>query len=168
MGGRCNSSYKRTQDPLKRTDGARRRAFDPFLATPLGVSFQNSVVDELTPGPVISDWVIEFEPSDEPANTWDEIFHIRQRWKETFLDDKTFKKWLRDFSAFCKGPRQHVATDDEIIGAIKSYHEYLDVCGFEGQAFLKAATFKLLHRQCQAGSQRLIPLFRELAGVPQP
>ncbi|MFY1901361.1 hypothetical protein ACOTBZ_16940 [Achromobacter xylosoxidans] len=168
MGGRCNSAYKRTQDPLKRDDGTRRRAFYPFLTTPLRISLENSVVDELTPGPVISDWVIEFDPSDEPSDTWDEIFKIRQRWKENFLDDKTFRKWLREFSAYCKSPNQHVATDEEVVDAIKGYQEYLAVCGFEGQAFLKAATFELLHRHCQAGSQRLIPLFRELAGVAQP
>lgn len=168
MGGRCNSSYKRTQDPLKRDDGTRRRAFYPFLTTPLSISFENSVVDELTPGPVISDWVIEFDPSDEPVDTWDEIFHIRQRWKENFLDDKTFKKWLREFSAFCRRPNQPIATDEEILDAIKSYQDYLAVCGLEGHAFLKAATFDLLHRQCEAGSQRLISLFRELAGIAQP
>lgn len=168
MGGRCNSSYKRIQDPLKRADGSRRRAFYPFSATTVRVTFQNSVVDELTPGPVISDWVIEFDPSDEPTDTWDEIFHVRERWKENFLDDKTFKKWLREFSSYCQNPKQQIASDEEVIDAIKRYHGYLTVCGLEGHAFLKAATFELLHRHCTAGSQRLLPLFRTLAGVAPP
>lgn len=168
MGGRCNSSYKRTKDPLKRADGSRRRAFYPFSTITIRLSFRNSVVDELTPGPVISDWVIEFDPTDEPANTWDEIFQVRERWKENFLDDKTFKKWLREFSSYCRNPMQRIVSDEEVIDAIKRYHDYLAVCGLEGHAFLKAATFELVHRRCEAGSLRLLALFRTLAGVAQP
>jgi hypothetical protein len=168
MGGRCNSSYKRIQDPLKRADGSRRRAFYPFSATTVRVSFQNSLVDELTPGPVISDWVIDFDPSDELTATWDEIFQVRKRWKKNFLDHTTFKKWLREFSSYCRSPKQRIASDEEVIAAIKSYHDYLTVCGLEGHAFLKAATFELVHRRCKAGSARLLALFGALARAPAP
>lgn len=168
MGGRCNSSYKRTQDPLRRADGTRRLAVDPFAATQVTVSFENSVIDELSAGPLVSNWVIDFDPDSESVQTWDEILRVRERWKANFLDEKTVKKWLGDFSSFCKRAKVQIAADADVIDAVKGYQEHLSDCGFEGHAFLKTAAFKLLFRKCEAGSPRLLPVFRDLAGLPQP
>ena len=166
MGGRCNSAYKRTQDPLKRDDGVRRLACDPFAATGVTISFDNSVVDELTTGPLVLDWVIDFAPDSEAVNTWDEIFKVRERWKRDVLDEKTFHKWLGDFQSFCKRANIQANGDAQVVDAVKQYQEYLVDCGFEGRAFLKAATFKLLFLKCNAGSVRLLPIFRALTATP--
>lgn len=166
MGGRCNSSYKRTQDPLRRDDGVRRLACDPFAASGIAVSFENSVIDEVTTGPLVSDWVIDFAPDTEAVKTWDEIFRIRERWTRDVLDEKTFNKWLGDFQSFCKSSNIPIAEDADVVDAVKRFQEYLADCGFEGHAFLKAAAFKLFFRKCEAGSQRLLPIFRALADAP--
>lgn len=168
MGGRCNSSYKRTQDPLRSGDGVRRTAFNPYSIVGVTISLENSVVDELTPGPVISDWVIDFSQDTEEVRTWDEVFRVRERWRKNFLDERTFKKWLDGFRSFCKRAQVQVVDDAQLVKAIKSYQEHLSDCGFEGHAFLKAATFQLIFRKCEAGSGRLLPIFRDLVGVPQP
>lgn len=165
MGGRCNKAYKKAQDPLRCENGDRRVAFDPFATTGVTVSFENSVIDEITAGPIVSDWVIDFAPDSESVKTWDKIFHVRERWKRDVLDEKTFKKWLGDFQSFCKRSDIPVSDDAHVIDAVKRYQEYLTECGFEGRAFLKAAAFKLLFHKCEAGSQRLLPIFRALAST---
>ena len=158
---------KRTQDPLRRADGTRRLAVDPFAATQVTISFENSVIDELTAGPLVSNWVIDFDPDSESVHTWDDILRVRERWKANFLDEKTVKKWLGDFSSYCKRAKVQIAADADVIDAVKGYQEHLSDCGFEGHAFLKTAAFKLLYRKCEAGSPRLLPVFRDLAGLPQ-
>lgn len=166
MGGRCNSSYKRVQDPLRRDDGVRRLACDPFAATGVTISFDNSVIDELTAGPLVSDWVIDIAPNSEAVNTWDEIFRVRERWKRDVLDEKTFNKWLGDFKSFCKRANIQATDDAQVVEAVQRYQEYLAECGFEGRAFLKAAAFKLLFLKCNKGSIRLMPIFRALTATP--
>lgn len=166
MGGRCNSSYKRTQDPLRGEDGVRRLAFDPFLSEGVTISFNNSLIDELTTGPIVSEWVIDFYPASESVETWDNIFDIRKRWTKNFLDEATIEKWLGEFRSFCKYAKIQITLDEDLVEAINRYQGYLSECGFSGQAFLKAAAFQLLHRKCEAGSERLLPLFRDLTAKP--
>lgn len=168
MGGRCNSSYKRTQDPLRHDDGLRRIAFNPYSVAGMSISFENSLIDELTTGPVVSDWVIDFSQATEEVSTWDEVFRVRERWKKNFLNEQTFNKWLYGFRSFCKRAHVQVVDNAQLVRAIKNYQEYLSDCGFEGNAFLKAATFQLIFRKCEAGSGRLLPIFRDLVGAPQP
>lgn len=168
MGGRCNATYKRAQDPLRGNDGQRRLACDPYVTNGLVVSLSNSVVDELTPGPIITDWVIEFFPMDEAVETWDEIFHIKERWKRDVLDDVTFNQWLSDFQTYCFTATLQFAGDDDVANAVSRYEQYLTGCGFSDRAFLKAAVFRFLLRRCTAGCQRLLPILRDLTGAPQP
>lgn len=168
MGGRCNSSYKKTQDPLRRTTGQRRLAFDPYNAAGLSVSFDQSVVDEQTAGPVVSHWVIEFLPAGEAVDTWDEIFHVRERWRRDELDEKTIRQWLWDFRNFCLATALQFAGDGDVVDAVQRYERYLSGCGLRDKAFLKAAVFRFLLRRCAVGCQRLLPILRDLTGAPQP
>lgn len=168
MGGRCNAAYKRTQDPLRRISGERRRACDPYGTAGVGVSFDKSVVDELTPGPAIIEWVIEFLPIGEEIDTWDEIFHIKERWKRDILDERTFNQWLGDFRNYCLTAALHFAGDEDVSNAVSRYEQYLASCGFSDRAFLKAAVFRFLLHRCALGCQRLLPILRDLTGAPQP
>lgn len=168
MGGRCNTAYKHTQDPLRRTDGQRRAACDPYLTTGITVSLNNSVVDENTAGPVVSKWEIEFDPLNESIETWDEIFHIKERWKRDVLDELTFTAWLTDFRNYCFTAGLQFLGDNDVLNAVQRYEEYLSGCGFRDRAFLKAAVFRFLLHRCAAGCQRLLPILRDLTGSPQP
>ena len=168
MGGRCNSAYKKSQDPLRRATGERRLACDPFDTVGVSVSFDNSVVDEQTAGPVISEWVIEFLPAGEAVETWDQIFHIRERWRRDVLDERTFLQWLGDFQNYCVTAALQFAGDDDVANAVRHYEQYLTGCGLGDRAFLKAAVFKFLLRRCAVGCERLLPILRDLTGAPQP
>lgn len=168
MGGRCNATYKRAQDPLRRIDGLRRVACDPYGATGVRVSLNNSIVDELTPGSIVSNWIIEFLPVGEEVETWDEIFHIRERWRRDVLDDSTFNQWLGDFRNYCLTAALQFAGDGDVVNAVSRYEQYLSGCGFSDRSFLKAAVFRFLLYRCATGCQRLLPILRDLTGAPQP
>ncbi|MCE9658080.1 MAG: hypothetical protein K8R60_05935 [Burkholderiales bacterium] len=168
MGGRCNSAYKKTQDPLRRATGERRLAFDPYDTAGLTISVDNSLVDELTAGPVVSDWVIEFVPAGEAVDTWDEIFHIRERWRRDVLDEQTFRQWLGEFRNYCLTSALQFAGDGDVVVAVQRYEQYLAGCGLGDRAFLKAAVFRFLLRRCAVGCQRLFPILTDLTGAPQP
>ncbi|MCF7538032.1 hypothetical protein [Pseudomonas petrae] len=168
MGGRCNASYKHIQDPLRANDGRRRAACDPYHTAGVGISLSNSVVDEMTPGPIVSDWVIEFLPTNEAIETWDEIFHIKERWTRDVLDERTFNQWLGDFRNYCFTATLQITGDGDVLRAVSRYEEYLTGCGFSDRAFLKAAVFRFLLRRCSVGCQRLLPMLRDLTGAPQP
>ncbi|WP_418126184.1 hypothetical protein [Variovorax sp. 160MFSha2.1] len=168
MGGRCNSAYKKTQDPLRRATGERRLAIDPFDTQGISVSLDNSIVDEETAGPIISAWVIDLLPSGEAVDTWNEIFHIRERWTRDVLDERTFMQWLGDFRNYCMTAALQFTGDNDVMDAVQRYEQYLTGQGFRDRAFLKAAVFRFLVRRCAAGCQRLLPILRDLTGSPPP
>lgn len=168
MGGRCNTAYKHTQDPLRRANGQRRSACDPYSTAGVNVSLDNSVVDEVTTGPVVAVWMIAFDPANEAVETWDEVFHIRERWTRDVLDEPTFNQWLGDFRTYCLTAGLQLSDDADVRRAVERYEQYVSSSGFRDLAFLKAAVFRFLLRRCALGCQRLVPILRDLAGVPQP
>lgn len=160
MGHKCNSGYKGGKDILKRQDGTRRRAIDPYGGQSIQVSLDNSEPfngdDGITP-----EWQIEFVPNSEEATTWDEVFQIRTRYKRDVLD-QSFTSWLTDFSRWCKTAEIAVETDASLINAISRYKEYWGGMGFKDRAFLRKAAFQMFESQCENGNQRLITLFRDV------
>lgn len=168
MGGKCNATYKRTQDPLHHTNGQRRLAFDPYSSISIGISLDGSVVDEAAAGPIVTKWMIDFYPDNEAVETWDEIFHVRERWTNNLLRTHAFSHWLESFRNFCRLANLNIADDESVMEAIKRYAELQTGIGFDDKAFLKAAFFNFLHRRCIDGSPRLLPILRDVAGAPQP
>jgi hypothetical protein len=162
MGGRCNAAYKKSQDPMRRETGERRIAFDPYGVTNVAVSLDNSVVDQVTAGPVVSNWVIDLLPPGEAVDTWDEIFHLRERWTRDVLDEQTFGQWLWEFRNYCITAALQIAGDDDVVDTVRRYEQYLAACGYRDRAFLKAAVFRFLLHRCSVGCQRLLPLLRDL------
>lgn len=168
MGGKCNSAYKRAQDPLRHADGARRKAFDPYAAPVLQVSLDQSVVDQDGLNSPVEQWVIDFNPACEEVETWDTMFHIRERFKRDVLDVHSFSDWLNDFKAHCGMAGVRIRGDADMLAEIDRYYQYILTYGFRDRCFLKAAFFKLLRDRCTAGCQRLLPIVRDVAGLTQP
>jgi len=158
MGNKCNSRYKTAQDILRGKGGRRRKAFNPYSHTNVKISLDNSVPFAGKDGQIPS-WEIDFEPDCEEVSTWNEVFQIRDRYIRDVLDD-LFKSWLNDFANwYCSMPTRFPPSDvSELIDAIQRYANYLDQYGFKDRVFLKAATFRMLQRQCQLGNQRLARL----------
>jgi len=161
IGDRCNSSYKRGQDILKRKDGSRRRSFDPYGDAAITISLDNSEPFAGVNGR-IPRWTIEFNQNIEEVDTWDEVFHIRERYERDVLD-QSFDSWLRAFSAWC---RSHITTppssNRDVIDTLKRYSEYLSELGVRDKYFLNAAVFRMLYRHCESGNERLIMFIKDL------
>lgn len=163
MGAKCNSQYKRAKDILIKEDGSRRKSFDPYN--------HHAVVkislDESQPfagtGGLLPQWEIKFHPSNisEEIETWNNVFHLCERYKRDVLDPK-FNPWLRGFSSWCNASAIVTANDQELICAIEKYAAYQECLGIEDRAFLKAAVFRMLYVHCQQGDQRLINLIRDV------
>ncbi len=156
MGYKCNSQYKNTTDILYRSDRRRRRAFDPYNHGTIIVSLDNSQPFAGTRGEMrepLPQWEIDFGSDSEEVDTWNDIFHIRDRYTNVLNDE--FKSWLVTFCKKCKR-KNNANSDQELMDALKCYAEDLELDGFAERAFLKAAVFRMLHLHCQKGNQRLI------------
>ncbi|MBN3873875.1 hypothetical protein [Nostoc sp. JL33] len=156
MCNKCNS-YKLAQDILVKKDGTRRKSFDPYNCTEIRLSLENSqpFAGTITPTGQIPKWQIDFQPNTEEITTWDEVFHIRERYERNELDPK-FKSWMDDFKRWCKSAKILPSSDQELVEAINRYATYYEEMGISDRAFLKASVFRMLHTHCQQGDQRLI------------
>lgn len=160
MGHKCNSSYKLASDLLRRADGTRRVAFDPYNHTTISVVLDGSdPFDGKTPN--TPKWKIEFVPDTAAVQTWDDVFSIRERYLHSHLDPD-FARWLGSFQRWARSVGLQAETDDKLVAALRKYEEYLGASGMQDRAFLKAAVFRMLRRHCEAGHQRLKDQLRDL------
>ena len=163
MCNKCNSGYKLAQNMLYRTDGTRRKSFDPYNCSGIQLSLENSkpFAGTLTPTGQLPQWKIEFSPNTEEVTTWDEVFHIRERYERDVLNEE-FKSWLDNFKSWCHSAKVAPSSDEEWVDAINRYATLHEDMGIGDRAFLKAAVFRMLQVHCQNGDQRLIKLIRDV------
>jgi hypothetical protein len=154
MGNKCNTKHKLAKDILKKDDGTRRKSFDP-LSMSLASSEPFAGLDGQLPR-----WQIEFIPDTEEVTTWDEVFHIRERYIGNVLDP-SFKGWLENFRSWCKSANIVPVSVQELTDAIDRYATYYESMGFGEGAFLKAAVFRMLHVHCQQGNKRVVELMED-------
>lgn len=160
MGNKCNSRYKLAKDILRRSDGSRRKAYDPYIHQELRVSLDQSQPFAGKDGR-LPKWKIEFEPDSEEAITWDDVFSIRERYERDILNE-SFNRWLGNFGSWCRSSKMTTLSNEELTNAIERYAEYSESIGISDRAFLRAAVFRMLLKHCQNGDQRLIDLLRTL------
>ncbi|MCL1494298.1 MAG: hypothetical protein M1G31_26645 [Pseudanabaena sp. Salubria-1] len=165
MGNKCNSGYKLDQDILRKDDGTRRKSFYPYSHGKVAISLDKSqpfAGTIGTTGELLPKWEIEFSSNSEEVTTWDDVFHIRERYKRDVLDG-SFNNWLNGFRAWCRDPRKQMPNSDrEWLDTIEGYAIYHEFLGFEDRAFLKAAVFRMLHIHCKNGDQRLIQFIKDI------
>jgi hypothetical protein len=166
MGHKCNSSYKLASDLLRRVDGSRRVAFDPYNHEQIGVSLDDSDpfngLTEHTPN-----WSIRFDPETPEVPTWDEVFSVRVRYRRDHLDP-SFSNWLGLFGKWARREGLPINTDEALVEAIKRYETLWVDNGMQDRAFLKAAVFRMLRRHCEAGHRRLIDYLLNLVATVAP
>lgn len=169
MGKRCNASYKRDVDLLRRQDGTRRQSFDPYTERKIQVVLDASIpfggADARIPA-----WKIEFHPDSPECETWDEVFRVRERLERDALTS-SFEQWLMQFAKWFVSDRGiNDLDDDKIADGIRAYADILEIMGFEAKVFLKEPVFRMLHCHCAQGNARLLSFMHELVtqAVPQP
>ena len=164
MGHKCNSNYKHAIDIIRRADGSRRVAFDPYNHVKIDVLLDDSDpfdgATEHTPK-----WVIRFDPETDAVPTWDEVFSVRERYCRDHLDP-SFSSWLGLFGSWVRRSGLQVDTDEKLVMTLKQYEEFWSESGIQDRAFLKAAVFRMLRRHCELGHQRLISQLRSLVKPP--
>lgn len=168
MGNKCNSRYKLAKDILTKDDGTRRKSFDPYNYSPTEIKIflekSQPFAGTTTPTGQLPLWQIEFEPNTEEVLTWDEVFHIRKRYKRDVLDAE-FNSWLRHFNSWLKRHNIAHTSDEELVDAIDRYATDYEDMEMSDRAFLKAAVFRMLHTHCKKGDRRLISFIRTVIGV---
>lgn len=163
MGDKCNSKYKLAKDILYTEDGVtRRKAFYPYNHPGLRISLNRSKPFCGCSG-IFShtEWEIDFEPPSEEANTWDDVFNIRERYKRDILDQE-FNSWLGDFAKWCRSAVVQANSMQDVVNALDRYAQYMESMGVNDRAFLKAAVFRMLYSECQKGNQRVIDIVSAL------
>lgn len=162
MGGKCNSRYKLAQNILyTANNGGRRAAFFPYQSPGLEVSLDTTTPNSDDENQLFSDWAITFAQPCEEVETWDTVFSIRERYQRDILDVE-FYDWLYEFSSWANMDMAPVDTNYDLLQSITRYTQYLSDCGFRDRAFLKAAVFKLLHKLCNDGNERVVFIMRAL------
>lgn len=99
----CNRDYKHEEDVLLNKLGQRRKVLDPYNCSPPKISLDNSALIANV-SPITFDWDIEFLTSKEEAETWDDVFSIRKRYKRDILGNY-FDTWLERFRKVCARER---------------------------------------------------------------
>lgn len=158
MGGKCNRSYKKAQDFLKKVDGNRRRAFYPYSNIAVGISLEHSELFPDLDGNI--NWNVEFDPPSQETETWDEVFHLTERYIENFYQPR-FASLSEDLRRWLKlGLKGRETTPLELLTDLVEYHEGADL---EDKSFLKAAYFKALERRCINGDQDCLEFLTKIA-----
>lgn len=164
MGSKCNSTYKLAQNILRKADGTRRRAIDPYNHSGTHISLENSqpFADTHDSMP-IPRWQIDFDPDCEEVATWDEVFHIRERYERDVLR-RHFERWVGDFGQWWSADRTIAGND--VLGALDKYIDVLETMSLGGHEYLRVYAFRMLHKHCQDGNQRLKAFLKDVGSNP--
>jgi hypothetical protein len=164
MGHKCNSNYKGSIDLLRNSNGTRRTAFDPYAHTGVSLSLDKSEpfggATENTPK-----WSIGFNVNTPEVDTWNDVFHIRERYSRDHLDPD-FRSWLSHFAKWARRDGVRPESDETVIAALKRVEEIHADFGLQDRAFLKAAVYRMLRLHCEAGNRRLLDELRNLLWPP--
>ncbi|MEM9943335.1 MAG: hypothetical protein AAF939_17355 [Planctomycetota bacterium] len=154
-GSDCNRKYKRDDNPLFK-DGVRRRALNPYGDSTLSISLVNSVPFEGADGLEFT-WQIDFQPADVEAETWDDVYNLRERYERDILTPY-WKRWIDAFAKFSIDKGE--TTDVELAAFVPRWRGILQVEGLSDRAFLKVAFFEMVAHHLDAGNAALLRLIR--------
>lgn len=162
MCGRCNTSFKHAVDILKADNGDARPCIDPYGGQAAKVSLMRSLPFGGGEDGQLPQWVIDFEPKIEEFETWDTVFGIRLRYKESLLDAE-YKAWLEDFARWVTDSQLVVTNNDEVRDALT---RWASLCPpLSDQGFLKRPMFEMLAvsaQQTNVAGNRVTTLIRTL------
>ncbi|MCP5246247.1 MAG: hypothetical protein H6937_10040 [Burkholderiales bacterium] len=160
----CNRDYKKDIDVIRDDDGNRRTAFDPYSCLPVTVELNNSAMDTDTGRPIPS-WQIEFQPSSNEAETWDNVFSIRKRYKRDVLN-QNFDRWMRGFAKKCERDRergliQQGLTDAAVRRVLAEFQQDKEDNPAIGMGFLEPKVFEFLLNKFDQDNQRIVQMIRD-------
>lgn len=158
----CNTDYKRDVDPIRNSHGARQAVY-PYGGQTFVISLLQSqpFSSSLGSNPL---WQIDIVPSLPESSTWDDIFSIRARYTNDFLNPY-YRVWLDEFGGWCKSAQLSPSSREDLLDAVDRYLVWKHEDPLEGRNFLKAAVFELLYDHCNNGNQRVIDLLFDVVAM---
>lgn len=150
----CNATFKGAEDILHNAAKARRRSTDPYQGPTYQVVLSNS---EWGKGNrwrnwnySLPRWQIDFVGNPpEQAETWDEVFKIRSRYRDDVLDPEFFR-WLSHFARWFNCETGFERTSEGIAQSFQPYIDGVIQERFAENAFLKAEVFRFLENACRS------------------
>ena len=158
----CNTDYKRDADPIRNSHGSRQALY-PYGDQSFEISLLQSDPFDSTLGSSPR-WQVDIVPNLPESNTWDEVFSIKDRYTNDFLNPY-YRVWLDEFGGWCKSAKLFPTTREELLDAVNRYLEWKRADPLEGRNFLKAAVFELLYKHCDNGEQRVIGLLIDVVAM---
>lgn len=140
MCARCNSSFKLAADMLRDELGGARPCADPYGDRCATISLVRSRPFQGEDGEV-PDWEIDFVPDDPIFHTWDAVFRIRLRYRESLLNAE-YRAWLGEFAKWVIDSSLQI---DDRESARNALSRFANLCSPLGdQGFLKRPMFEML------------------------
>lgn len=160
MGMKCNQRYKGAQNILFSDGGDRRKVFDPFATEGVQITLLQSTSFREAGG--FPDWVVDFEPSVEEAETWNDIFEIRTRYKRDVLDNH-YLKWLDNFAVYFRrkhGPAR--PSEDDLKVMVGDYVVSMKEQKMSSRDAMRVPVFETVQKWCEENDQRLMVFLGDL------
>jgi len=151
----CNTHFKRVSDVLFDSQGRRRRCSDPYAGPTYHIRLASSVLfaGNVKSGYRLPRWQIDFVGAPpEQAETWDEVYKIRERYTRDILDEN-FLSWVQHFAAFFINRNGRGRTAFEVAGELPRYIDDIIQYRIADRAFLKLEAFRLIHAGCESPNQ---------------
>lgn len=162
MGGKCNKSYKLQQDLLFK-DNIRRKALNPYGTLKAEISLINTAPITLlddTP-----DWNITISPDIEETRTWNEVFSIEGRLKETVLSPN-YEAVLSEVSDFLLLlDLDQNSSNAQVLSGLVKFEQYKKRNPKQGLGYLKDKVVGMLKFHFESGSPLVLALVRD--ALPQ-
>jgi hypothetical protein len=164
---KCNETYKHNADCLRDANGVRRKSFPLYvpaanIATRISVSFENSVPFAGHKSP-LPQWVVTFLPDCNETSTWNDVFHVSERYSRDVLTYDTLIRWLGAFGKWCRDEKVDCHDAVTLMVALERYLRLLNSMNFAGREKLRTPTFEMLLKHCNDGNQRLVDLLCDYA-----
>lgn len=118
--GKCNSSNKRDQDPIHNKKQERRKAFYPFSKDQsdleISISFQKPDWNNLQPENI--EIKIKSKNHQEEADTWEELYKIKERYSARCCNKAGGKDWMN--RVLIENQNYNLSSEKMIEAEIKS------------------------------------------------
>jgi hypothetical protein len=155
----CNTIFKKRKDLLFK-DGARRRAFRPFVPSGVRIKIELSGSQPPTAANRKGKWKVKVSPNRQEVATWMDVFETPARYKKDVLEAKAVD-WIGEFRNLAIVSKPVGGwTVQRLRGMLGRYAKAFDKGGYGDCHFLKAPFYGFLHT---LGSREfLTPLLKSI------
>jgi hypothetical protein len=140
----CNSKNKGEKDVLHHGDKSRRKFIYPYNDSyDIKLDFSNCIIPQTDLNNAQGNWTVGLLPDDQITQTWDNIFEIKRRYKEDYLESN-FEEWLDEFLEGLIFANTILDSEESTIFQLTRWSESLEKMKYLNTNFIKAPLFKFL------------------------